>query len=180
MFGHNRKELFYKHRSSSELRRSCAVHGFFSTASTAACSHVVDLGTCLVRTLVSSVRSSSASSSVRPGGRGLATFPTAPSTGTSDRLSECSTPRPLLGEFRLISAEAGEARVKLITSVKALKARSGLLGSSRSLYLFHTETEARTRLVLPAGDIRQEEKVAISRARSLSAFWDSNLKPSSA
>ena len=33
----------------------------------------------------------------------MAAFPTAPSTGTSDRLSELSTPRPLLGEFRLMS-----------------------------------------------------------------------------
>lgn len=59
-------------------------------------------------TLASSERSSSASSSVRPGGGGLAEFPTAPSTGTSDRLSEWSTTSPLLGEFRLISESRWE------------------------------------------------------------------------
>lgn len=58
-------------------------------------------------TLVSSVRSSSASSSVRPGGRGVAELPMAPCTGASDRLSEWSTLRPLFGEFRLISGMTG-------------------------------------------------------------------------
>ncbi|KAA8582354.1 hypothetical protein FQN60_009094, partial [Etheostoma spectabile] len=65
---------------------------------------VIKHGWKLGRTLVSSVRSSSASSSVRPGGRGLAALPTAPSTGTSDKLSELSTTRPLLGEFSKTSS----------------------------------------------------------------------------
>lgn len=90
-------------------------------AVTAACKHLVILEH-LVSTLVSSTRSSSASSSVRPGGRGLAAFPTAPSTGTSDRVSALSTTRPLLGEFRLISGE----RQKETQGGDGIKGREGL------------------------------------------------------
>lgn len=75
-------------------------------------------------TLANSPRSSSASSSVRPGGgAGLAGFPMAPPTGTSDRLSAGSLATPLLGEFKLISAgtpgRRREEEIRMLTMTAA-------------------------------------------------------------